>query len=103
LVLNGAPGKTRTCDLLIRSPSWGVFRNSAKINEMRDNRMDKERNKDIRFVHLIHKSPFLPPIYPQITPKNFSAFWPRRKLFEIPCPARKAGKARKASGKQINR
>ena len=52
--------------------------------------MDIGWDHDQHFVHLIHESPFLPPIYPQITPKIFCAFSSVLKNIFIPQAARKA-------------
>ncbi len=46
VILDGAPGVTRTRDLLIRSPSKAIFRNSTKTNKMPASRMDIGCNKD---------------------------------------------------------
>jgi hypothetical protein len=45
--------------------------------------------------------PFLPPIYPQITPKIFAAFPAVLVDSQIPQTARKAGKARKNSHAKV--
>jgi hypothetical protein len=59
--------------------------------------MDIDSDHYQQIVHLIHEKPFLPPIYPQITPKIFGTFSPVLKNISIPQAARKAGKARKDS------
>jgi len=70
----GAPGPTRTGGLRIRSPFWGIFRKRAQINHFAETRMAIGYDHNRRFVHLIHESPFLPPIYPHITPKIFGTY-----------------------------
>jgi hypothetical protein len=54
--------------------------------------MDIGDNYDRQFVHLIHETSFLPPIYPQITPMIFHAFSSVLKKMYIPQAARTAGK-----------
>jgi hypothetical protein len=87
---SGSPGPTRTGDLRIRSPFWGIFRKFTKVDNFSETCMAIGCDQDRQFAHLINEMPFLPPIYPQIDPKIFGAFSSVLKNISIPQAARKA-------------